>query len=503
MQRLAQEIELKLEIDPDNVPLLLENPLFARTETRSVDQVTIYYDTSGTVLKKHGFTLRVRQVDGHFIQTIKPVTSSVGLLSREEIECEVPTIAPDLIELSSHPIAELLDGAGPKQLLPFVRCDVRRTRTVIERGHGRIQVDLDHGTITAEKRSQEFAEVEFELIDGPPASLVVEARRLSDHVPVRLGVLTKAERGFRLASKMGGKASKAGPVDVHRGMIVAEAFELIVHSCIKHYRLNEGLVIRKCKAEALHQARVAMRRLRSALALFKPAIEDVEFQHLRHELRWFTAQLGDARNLDVYLERDLDDEEREMLMRKRDLAYDHVADAMNSHRFQRLLIDIIGWGAIGSWRSCKAANRSITTFANVRLDKLWRSISSAGRDIAHMDERTRHGLRIQAKKIRYATEFLSGVYPHVKTTEKRFASAVEKLQEALGKLNDIATARQIAGDPAPDSWLIGSYEERRYLTTAEAAYRDLLKTGAFWRMPEQSEATPGQRNSANSRTKRR
>lgn len=500
---MAQEVELKLEIDPDNVPLLLDDPLFARTEARSTNQLTIYYDTPETALKKHGFTLRVRQVDGRYIQTVKPMTESVGLLAREEIEFDVPTMAPDLRQLSTHPIAELLDGAESKQLIPIIRCDVRRTRTTLERGHGRIQVDLDHGTMIGDRRSLEFAEVEFELIEGAPASLVIEARRLSDHVPVRLGVLTKAERGFRLAAGSAGKVSKAGPVHVRSGMTVAEAFELIVHSCIKHYRLNETLVIRKAKAEALHQSRVAMRRLRSAFALFKPAIDDVEFQHLRHELRWFTAQLGDARNLDVYLERDLGEEERQSLMRKRDRAYDDVADAMNSHRLQRLLIDMVGWSSIGSWRRAKMANRSIVTFANVRLDKLWRSIATAGRDIAHMDESTRHGLRIQAKKIRYATEFLSGIYPHSKTAQKHFASAVERLQEALGKLNDLATAREIGGDPAPDGWLIGSYEERQYLKAAETAYRDLLRTGDFWRMPEHSEAEPDHSHSENSRSKRR
>lgn len=503
MQSLSQEIELKLEVDPDNVPLLFDDPLFARTDTRSIEQLTIYYDTPETQLKKHGFTLRVRKVDGRFVQTVKPITGSIGLLARQEIECDVPTMEPDLGGLSSHPVAALVNGSESKQLVPVVRCDVTRTTTTLERGHGRIQVDLDRGTISADERSQEFAEVEFELIDGSPASLVVEARRLSDHVPMRLGVLTKAERGFRLASRKVGKVSKAGRVEVHPGMTVAEAFELIVHACIKHYRLNEGLVIRKCKAEALHQARVAMRRLRSAFALFKPAIEDVEFQHLRHELRWFTAQLGDARNLDVYLERDLDEEERERLIRKRDRAYDDVADAMNSHRFQRLLIDIVGWSAIGSWRRGKAANRSIATFASVRLDRLWRSIATAGRDIAHMDESRRHGLRIQAKKIRYATEFLSGVYPNATTAEGRFASAVEKLQEALGKLNDIATAREIGGEPPPDGWLIGSYEEKRYLRTAEAAYRDLLATADFWREPDRSDAAPDQSRSANSRRSRR
>lgn len=478
---MPQEIELKLEIDPANILLLLEDPRFAAAEMQSANQVTIYYDTSETALKKNGFTLRVREVGGRFIQTVKPSTNAVGLISRDEIEYELIGPEPDIERLGNHPIRALVEG---HDLVPLIRSDVTRTSKIFELGGSRIRLDLDRGVIGAGNRSDEFAEVELELIDGTPTSLIMAARRLSDDVPVRLGVLTKAERGFRLADGEQDKIHKAGRVEVHEGMTIAEAFEIIVHACLKHYRLNEPLVIRRGKPEALHQARVAMRRLRSAFGLFKPAVEDVEFQHLRHELRWFSSQLGDARNLDVYLKRDLGAEERAKIMHERDRAYDHVADTMNSHRFRRLLIDIVGWAAVGSWRSTKPASRSVVSFANLRLDRFWRTIATAGRHIADMDEATRHSLRIQIKKIRYAVEFLRGLYPNAKQLEKRFAVAIEELQEELGKLNDLATARNIGSDQREGGWLIGSYEERRHLKSADEAYASLLGVGSFWRLTE-------------------
>jgi len=481
---VTREIELKLEVDPDDLPLVREDPVLARTESKSNHQVTVYYDTRETKLKKRGFTLRVRSIAGKFFQAVKPVTGSAGLVSREEIECEVPSLKPNLECLSGHPVRSILSGQKTGRLEAVIHSDVNRTSWTIDRRNGSMQVDLDHGTITAGEHCEEFAELEFELRDGSPASLIVAARRLSDHVPVRLAVLTKAERGFLLADGSLGKVIKAAPVHISRDMTVAEAFETIVHACVKHYRLNEPLVIRNCNADALHQARVAMRRLRSALTLFRPAIEDVEFQHLRDELRWFTAQLGDARNLDVYLERDLDEEERSELIRKRERAYDHVVDAMNSPKFRRLPIDLIGWAAIGAWRSAKPAQRSVEAFANRRLDRLWNSITGAGRDVAGMDEVTRHELRIQTKKMRYAIEFLRGLYPHAHAAEKQFATAVEDLQESLGKLNDMATAKALGAATDDSSWLIGSLEERRFLIAAEDALRDLLRVGSFWRARE-------------------
>lgn len=477
---MTREVELKLEVEPDDIPLLRQDPVLAGARSHSSNQVTVYYDTRKTRLKKHGFTLRVRSVGERFVQTVKPTTDTVGLMSREEIECEVDSLKPDVACLAQHPLHALLNGKAT-QLVPLIRSDVTRTSWQIDRRNGRMQLDLDDGTVSAGERSQDFAELELELLDGAPSSLIVTARRLSDHVPVRIGVLSKAERGYLLANGALGKTVKGTPVHVRAGMTVGEAFELILHACIKHYRLNEPLVRREREPSALHQTRVAMRRLRSALSLFRPAVEDVEFQHLHHELRWFTAQLGHARDLDVYLHRKLEPDERSRLLKQRASAYDDVIDAMNSHKVRRLFIDIVGWVALGAWRRGKPASRPVVPFAGRRLDKLWRSIASSGRDVAHMDEHTRHLLRIQVKKMRYAIEFLRGLYPKARESEKAFAISVEELQESLGKLNDMVTARGIARAPSDDGWLIGSYEERRHLRAAEDAYRELLRAGPFWR----------------------
>jgi triphosphatase len=477
---VSQEIELKLELDPDNLPLIRQEPLFAHADSHSVDQVTLYYDTPDTKLKKHGFTLRVRSAGDRFVQTVKSITDSVGLVAREEIECEVRSLKPNLAVLSGHPVGTLLAHAESRKLKPLIRYDVNRTSCRTERRGGSMRIDLDHGSVTAGGRREEFAELEFELVDGEPASLIMAARHLSDHVPVRLGVLTKAERGFMLLSGSLGRLAKPGSIHLTADMSVAEAFEIVVHACLRHYRLNEPLVIARRSPDALHQARVAMRRLRSAFTLFRPAVEDVEYQHIRHEFRWFTAQLGDARNLDVYLERDLDDAEREKISRKREHAYEEVVEAMNSHKFRRLLIDLVGWVALGAWHNGKIASRSVENFATHRLDRLWDSVTR-DTDIARMDEDRRHRVRIQGKKLRYAVEFLQGLYPHARATEKRFASAIEELQDSLGKLNDMATARTIADVATNDGWLIGSVDERRHLVSAEQAIRELNRVGPFWR----------------------
>jgi CHAD domain-containing protein len=274
------------------------------------------------------------------------------------------------------------------------------------------------------------------------------------------------------------RVSKAAPISTQPSDTVGQAFASIMHACLKHYRLNEDVVLRNRAGDALHQARVALRRLRSAFSFFRPAIADEQFLGMREELRWFTGQLGEARNLDVYLQRELAPEEIEATTKRREEAYDQVIEAMNSAKLRLLLVDLTGWASVGPWRGEKPANRPIRSFATKRLNKLWSTIEPARAMLAQMDEESRHRLRIQVKKMRYAVEFFNEVYPSSKR-KKWFVRSVEELQESLGNLNDLATARVLAPDlttDRPDE----AAEELEHLRRSESSLEDLCAAGPFW-----------------------
>lgn len=483
VERATREIELKLEIDGAHGAQVHRHPLLRDREGRTRPQLTVYYDTADRSLRENGWSLRVRSAGGKFIQTIKPLTSAAGLIARDEIEATIDSIEPRLDLLAGGPLAQLVEPHRTGGLIPVMRSQVERTSWVLDQGCAAIRVDFDEGDITVGDASQRFSELEFELLGGEPAGLLVAARAIAEQLPARIGVLTKAERGERLASGAFERIAKAAPVDVHPAMSVAEAFEVMVQACLKHYGLNEPLVVGERRAAALHQTRVAMRRLRSAFTLFKSAVADLEYQYLREELRWFTSQLGDARNLDVYLQRDLPDAERDELQARRETAYDNAVDAMRSPRFRRLGLELVAWTAFGPWRRSKPARRPVGDYAGRRLQRLWDGIEAAGPLLARLDEISRHELRIQVKKMRYAIEFLRGLYPGARDEQKRFAAAIADLQESLGMLNDLATARELASAPPSDEWLIGEPEERIHLREAERAFRDLQRVGPFWRSP--------------------
>jgi CHAD domain-containing protein len=58
--------------------------------------------------------------------------------------------------------------------------------------------------------------------------------------------------------------------------------------------------------------------------------------------------------------------------------------------------------------------------------------TSSGRSLDELSEDARHRLRIDVKKLRYATEFLWSLYEKNEGERRRFASDLGAMQEDLG-----------------------------------------------------------------------
>jgi CHAD domain-containing protein len=214
--------------------------------------------------------------------------------------------------------------------------------------------------------------------------------------------------------------------------------------------------------------------------LFRPAVSDGDFARLREDVRWFTSQLGEARNLDVYLEGEVPKAERKALLQRREQAYDEVIGALNSTRLRLLMIDLLAWVTLGEWRSRKKASRPFAVFADRRIGRLWLRICGHD-DLRRLDDEERHELRIEVKKLRYALDFIRALTPVADRRQKRFTAAIQGLQEALGRLNDIVVARQITGDPQGASDQRARAEERaNCIREATRCFNRLKVTGPYW-----------------------
>jgi len=214
--------------------------------------------------------------------------------------------------------------------------------------------------------------------------------------------------------------------------------------------------------------------------LFRSAVEGREFDRIQDELRWVFAESGDARNLDVYLERDLPSEQRQFLEERREDAYDRLIGAMESARFRRLMLDLVGWSVVGEWRKGPVAACPMDGFVFERIDRLWSKVSSAAA-VTRMGDRRRHRFRIKVKKLRYALEFVEGLQRLPPRRKRKFEKGLKQLQESLGQLHDMVTARLMV---ALNSWLATpearSKDQRRLALDADRAMRRLKGLGAYW-----------------------
>lgn len=492
----AQEVELKLEIDPADAVRLRAHPLLAAQPGHPTEQVSTYYDAKGRPLHKAGYSVRVRRCGERFVQTVKSGGSGgAGLYDRPEWEGAIAGPGLDAEALAHTPVAGLLGTSGAAALHPCLVSRIERRVWDIAHHDAQIQLSLDCGTIEADGAAEPLCELELELKQGDADALMGLARTLVADLPLRISVLTKAERGFALADGTLGHVAKAEPVRLAADMSVGEGFVAIVHACLRHFRLNEAPVARR-EAAALHQARVAMRRLRSALSLFGPVIRDEAYRRLREELRWFTGELGEARNIDVFVRRlgdDVPEPWQGRIVAAREAAYDRVEAALASPRLQALILDFVGWTEFGDWRRGERAGGRLDRFADRRLDRRWKKVRKHGKAIAGLDPEARHRLRIEVKKLRYAVHFFAGLPRGAEAEAKHraFADALEALQDALGELNDIETGHALVEglgeglDKAPPLAALDPKAEaarsRTLLAKAQKAHDMLRDSGPFWR----------------------
>ncbi|MBV8567962.1 MAG: CYTH and CHAD domain-containing protein [Methylobacteriaceae bacterium] len=469
-----REIELKLELEASDAERLRELPFLRRRSGRAKQHLrSVYFDTPKRVLGKAGVSLRIRTVKGRHLQTLKASDgAAAGLFDRQEWEHEVARPEPDLAAATNTTIGGIVRRrAVRKNLRPVFETIVERTIRRISRDGAQIELALDEGEVRAGPDSAPLCSLELELKKGPVEALFAVARSCNEAVPLRLEVVSKSERGYALLEGRRTRVAKAEPVQLDREMSAAEGFQAIMRSCIRHFRLNEPVLLDARETEALHQARIAIRRLRSALSLFKDMIADGAVDDLKDRLRTFSRELGEARNLDVFLADILAPGDEDSggepgatsllayAKARREAAYDRVVATMVSQDFRQLMLDLAAWTEHGPWISSEDSfnkglrERLLADLAIELLDAWRRKVKNKGRNLKRLDPAKRHRTRIAAKKLRYASEFVAQLYDTRKLSKRHqaFVEALQELQTQLGELNDIVAGERLAETLAHDA----------------------------------------------------
>jgi len=460
------EVELKLLIAPADVSRLRRYTAptgWSRTSPSHKNLLSIYFDSEDFLLRQRAVALRVRRDGRRWIQTVKGGGSvKAGLHSRDEIEAQVAFDHPDFTKIDDPVLGELFQSPELQgRLKPVFTTEFRRTIWLLESAQGdKVEMALDQGEIRAGEASSPISEVELELKGGNPAALYEIALALLDVVPLHLENASKAERGYALCSPPPPpRPVKAVALDLRGGVSVEQAFQTIAWSCIGHLQCNHNGLLVGEDVEYVHQMRVAMRRLRSAMGLFAkvaPAIRDTA---LIEEMRWLAGELSAARDWDVFVTETLppilahtpDGQALQQLCERACAIQgenrERARRAAGSKRYQQLLLRLGGWLNRSAWRAesskgrLKMLDRPILDASARLLDKRHKQLLERGANLAGMSALERHAVRIAGKKLRYAAEFLAHLYPGAQT--QAYLKAQAKLQDILGVLNDHVVTRRL------------------------------------------------------------
>jgi CHAD domain-containing protein len=506
------EREVKLEADLAFVLPDLRSAVGSIEQQPEQHTRTAYFDTPEFRLWRRGITLRHRtgEASGAGVWTIKlPEWSDGPTLDRTELSWS------GLRETYPAEATRLLRGIVRSSALhQIVELVTTRRRLILHDAARTSRAELDDDTVTVKGGTRDgvrFRQIELELGPGGGA-LVLQVLKHLTYAGARPGGEQKLAKAVGLPFR----SSEDPGFQVHRGSSMADLVRSSIATGLDRlldndYRLR--LDPSEPPVEAVHQARVATRRLRSHLKMLGPDLDPVWVVHVRSELKWLGEVLGKLRDADVLaglFDRDDDGssfdadgrrELRSVLSLQRRSHCSDLADILNGGRYvtlleqldaatQRLPIDERTSADRKTTRSA-LADQPAKVVLNTQVRRRWRSLRRAVRKAGrHPSDRALHSVRIRSKELRYAAELAALV---IGKPARRTAVAAEEAQNVLGEHHDAVGAEIWLRCQAMKGTLAASYsagrlaaEETRLKRTLrlkwQSVFRELdQKCFRYWR----------------------
>lgn len=436
---------LRFSLDEAGLAALAASPLLTTPSSRARRFQDRFFDSPDFALARHGITLRLRKAGRGAKMLLQH--------GQDRLETALPGQEPDLTALAPQwreTLATILQDA------PLAEMAGISLKQTIRRLDG-AELAFETGYLAADGVKIPFHELE---IAAPPASLPETALALAARCALRLQPEGLGPRAIRLAGKLHPAAQKAAP-GLEGAPCLDEAVEHIIRACLDQFLANWPVFFEGDEVGAVHQMRVAMRRLRSALGLFNRALPTPEFLTLRNEAKRIAGLLGEARNWDVFIAMLRDGPAaafpnevgfaglEAQCAAHRHAGYKLARALLEDPATTRFLLMAEAFIARRGWRGGLPAEllprlaEPAKSFGAECLERLYRKVRKRGRHLAVLPTHDRHLVRIELKKLRYASEFFGGLF-EPRGRVRTFNRAAAALQEELGKLNDMATAESMA-----------------------------------------------------------
>jgi triphosphatase len=482
------EIELKFQVPLERRAALAK--AVGTATARNVRLQAHYFDTVDRRLAQALLALRVRKEGRRWVQTLKGAGD--GLWQRVEHEVpvvvaagQVPVADPALHD--GTPAGEALRKAlGDASLAPTYGTDVRRCLRLLRAPGCTVELAFDQGALQAGDQRWPLCELEFELKSGDALAMTQVAARWVGRFGLTLDTRSKSERGDRLARGVRlGAPVKAQAVVLAADVDSPSAVRRIVGSCLGQVLGNASDIAHgENSPEHLHQLRVGLRRLRTALRELAELLPTAKPQWNEALTQVFT-RLGAARDIDALAQtllpalRKAGASELRLPSNGSDVPPEAVLRELAT---QVLWLELLACAA-GSG-SPTPEPEPFTPRLQERLSQLHKQVRRDAKLFASIDDTARHRLRKRIKRLRYLCDF--GASLHDRKVVKAFVAPLAGAQEALGAFNDVCVARslfdRIAADDAQAMFALGwlAHERDGAIARCVKALRKLRKAPVFW-----------------------
>lgn len=501
------EFELKFQVDTQHRAAV--EAAVARGRSHVERLRARYFDTADGALAAQRLVLRLRKEGQAWRQTAKAPTDS--LLERHEDNVDLPPAGardvplPRIDRHDGTPVGDLIREAcreaghdpATVELVPLYGTDVRRTLREMRTGDALVELAFDSGEVRSGEHAHALCELEFELMGGSPRSMLELAQRWRNRYALWLDTVSKSERGQRLAQgRPFGDAVKARPPELHKDQDGPEVFRTVLKACLAQILPNASEVAAgSTDAEHVHQLRVGIRRLRTALremaALapaispeWDPALTDAfqalgrrrDRDHLVHIVQPKLEGVGAPPVDGSVSAADLPD----------------PSEVVRAAAFQSVLMELIAASLpveptdeVESEHPAREETGPPRKVLRKRLSKLHRQVTRDGRRFEELEPAAQHRVRKRLKRLRYLGEFVAPLFGARRA--KRYLEQLEPAQDALGEHNDntvaIAAYRDNASHDGQAWFAVGWLSAQQPASASECrkALDKLADARPFWK----------------------
>ncbi|MDR3535291.1 MAG: CHAD domain-containing protein [Acetobacteraceae bacterium] len=447
-------MQFELSIEPETAAKLPRLALLAHGRSgraKSLKQRIIWHDSPNRALAAAGLAL----AEQHGIWRLERLYPGAE---------DWPPAAPaPLLAQDADPT--LLGIALPDALAPVAAFDGHSTEYTIATDHGPVTLQRLRGGLRAVAAERPIARL---LLSGAEPAVLTVARALCEALEVSVPRASLAAEALAAADSTPPRPRRLGPPLLPANISIGDAFahalghltDVILHHAPDAAAGRGG-------PESVHQMRVAVRRLRSAITVFRAAIASEPVSATDTALKALAQRLGPARDWDVFVTETAaavtevlphDDRLQRLLgaaERRQKGSHAALTEYLESRSYRSLGIELAWLAGARTWHAAldpmeqEALGRDLAEFAAQVLQRRLKKLRAAGEDIETLDVVALHALRLRAKRMRYAAEILAPLFPGKLT--KRFIGRLSVLQARLGTLNDRAVATSLLhelGGPA-------------------------------------------------------